>query len=321
MGHPGGRAIAGRGQREARRVRPLPPGRGKHRPLCGPYRPADRRRTGVRRGGVCPTADDRAERRPGREGPRKGGRGGPGRFPGRGDGRPGDQYAPTSDLHDHPQSVEEGDPRGVARRCGARGGPARAERGGRARRRPRDPAETGDDLGGLPGRGGRPPAGRAARRGSGPVTAEVILCYSEDDAVAEGLVRLARSLTPDVASRVRAVVLPGASPEAADRLVAAGAHAVDTVAGAGSSDPHVRAEMLRAAVAELSPTLLLVGSTKRGREVAGRLAGALDWPAATGVTTVRVRLRHEGGHGAPWRCRFPSRVPEAGIARCAVGSD
>jgi len=120
------------------------------------------------------------------------------------------------------------------------------------------------------------------------VTAEVILCYSEDDAVAEGLVRLARSLTPDVASRVRAVVLPGASPEAADRLVAAGAHAVHTVAGAGSSDPHVRAEMLRAAVAELSPTLLLVGSTKRGREVAGRLAGALDWPAATGVTTVRL---------------------------------
>jgi electron transfer flavoprotein alpha subunit len=74
----------------------------------------------------------------------------------------------------------------------------------------------------------------------------------------------------------------------ADRLVAAGAHAVHTVSGTASPDPHVTAETLRTLVAEVAPTLILVGSTKRGREVAGRLAGILDLPAATGVTAVRI---------------------------------
>jgi electron transfer flavoprotein alpha subunit len=120
------------------------------------------------------------------------------------------------------------------------------------------------------------------------MTEEVVVCYSEEPVVAEGLVRLARSLTADGAGRVRAAVLPGSPPDAADRLAAAGAHAVDTLAGPSSSDPHVVAETLRAAVAELSPTLILLGSTKRGREVAGRLAGALDLPAATGVTALRL---------------------------------
>lgn len=120
------------------------------------------------------------------------------------------------------------------------------------------------------------------------MTEEVIVCYSEEPAVAESLVRLARALAAGGASRVRAVILPGAPSDAADRFVAAGAHAVHTLAGATSPDPHVVAEMLRSALAELSPTLVLVGSTKRGREVAGRLAGALDLPAATGVTALRL---------------------------------
>jgi len=120
------------------------------------------------------------------------------------------------------------------------------------------------------------------------MTGEVIACYSEELTVAEELVRLARSLAVDEASRVRAIVLPGAPPEAGDRLVAAGAHAVDTVSGPASSDPHVTAEALRAVIAELSATIVLLGSTKRGREVAGRLAGTLDLPAATGVNALRI---------------------------------
>jgi electron transfer flavoprotein alpha subunit len=120
------------------------------------------------------------------------------------------------------------------------------------------------------------------------MTDEVVVSYSEESALAEGLVRLARSLAVSDASRVRAVVLPGAPPDAADRLIAAGAHAVHTWGGSVSTDPHVVAEMLRAATAELSPTLILVGSTKRGREVAGRLAGSLDLPASTGVSALRL---------------------------------
>jgi electron transfer flavoprotein alpha subunit len=119
------------------------------------------------------------------------------------------------------------------------------------------------------------------------VTDEVVVCYSEDPAVAEGLVRIARSLSGG-SGRARAIVLPGAPADTVGRLVAAGAHAVHTVTGGSSADPHVVAEMLRSVLSEVSPTLILVGSTKRGREVAGRLAGALDLPAVTGVTGLRV---------------------------------
>lgn len=120
------------------------------------------------------------------------------------------------------------------------------------------------------------------------MTDEVILCYSEDPVLADALVRLARSLATGEGSRVRAVILPGTPSDSADRLVAAGAHGVHTVVGTAAPDPYVTAEALRAAIAEVSPTLILVGSTKRGREVAGRLAGALDLPAATGVTAIRI---------------------------------
>ncbi len=117
---------------------------------------------------------------------------------------------------------------------------------------------------------------------------EVVLCYSEETGLAEELVRLARAAAPSDGSRVRAVVLPGAPADAADRLVAAGAHGIDAVTGAASPDPAATSDMLGAVVAATSPTLVLIGSTKRGREVSGRLAGALDLPAATGVTALRL---------------------------------
>ncbi len=120
------------------------------------------------------------------------------------------------------------------------------------------------------------------------MTDEVILCFSEQADLAKELVHIARSLAPGSAHRVRALVLPGAPAEAADRLAAAGAHAVDTILGSATADPHVTAERIRAVVTEVAPTLVLIGSTKRGREVAGRLAGSLDLPAVTGVTGLRL---------------------------------
>ncbi len=120
------------------------------------------------------------------------------------------------------------------------------------------------------------------------MSGEVVLCYSEEPELALDLVRLARQATPADGSRVHAAVLPGAPADAGERLGKAGAHVVHTVAGTAHSDPHATAETLKMLVAAVSPTLLLVASTKRGREVAGRLAGALDLPAATGVTAVRV---------------------------------
>ncbi len=117
---------------------------------------------------------------------------------------------------------------------------------------------------------------------------EVILCYSEETELAADLVRIARQAAPTAGARVHAALLPGAPPGGAEQLGRAGAHAVHTVAGAAHPDPHVVAEQLRAVVASLNPTLIFLASTKRGREVAGRLAGSLDLPAATGVTGVRI---------------------------------
>ncbi len=115
-----------------------------------------------------------------------------------------------------------------------------------------------------------------------------VVCYSEEIGLAADLVRIARALPAEMAPKVHAVLLPGAAADADDRLGAAGAHAVHRVAGTESADPHVVAGLLRGVVAALEPSLLLFGSTKRGREVAGRLAGLLDLPALTGVTGLRV---------------------------------
>jgi electron transfer flavoprotein alpha subunit len=120
------------------------------------------------------------------------------------------------------------------------------------------------------------------------MTDETVLCYSEEPGVAAALVRIARALAPGNGSRVRGVVLPGHASGFADLLVEAGAHSVHTVAGSASPDPHWVASVLASLVAELSPSMILIGSTKRGREVAGRLAGVLDLPATTGATSLRL---------------------------------
>ena len=119
------------------------------------------------------------------------------------------------------------------------------------------------------------------------MSAELVLCYSEDLGLAADLVRIARSI-PGEPPRVQALVLPGASADAADRLAAAGAHAVTTVTGEPSTEPHVLAKMLRAVVEPAKPALFLTASTKRGREVLGRLAGEMDLAAITGATTVKI---------------------------------
>lgn len=119
------------------------------------------------------------------------------------------------------------------------------------------------------------------------MTAEPVLCYSEDIGLTADLVRIARSI-PGEPPRVHALVLPGAPADAADQLAAAGAHAVLTVTGEPSTEPHVLAKTLRSAVEQTKPTLILVASTKRGREVLARLAGEMDLAAITGATSVKI---------------------------------
>ena len=117
---------------------------------------------------------------------------------------------------------------------------------------------------------------------------ERVLCVSEEPDLGLALVRLARSIVGVEAGRVFAVVLPGSAPDVIERIAAGGADGIHVLEGAASSDPHVVAEALSALVSDLTPTLILMGSTKRGRELAGRLAGTLDLPATTGVTGLRL---------------------------------
>ncbi len=117
---------------------------------------------------------------------------------------------------------------------------------------------------------------------------ERVLCLSEEAGIAESLVRLARSLPLGAQGRVEALVLAGAPPGAADRLAGAGADGVTTVSGAESGDPQVVAAAVASVVESLTPTLLLTGSTKRGRELAGRLAGRLDLAVVTGATSITL---------------------------------
>ncbi len=119
------------------------------------------------------------------------------------------------------------------------------------------------------------------------MTANLVLCYSELIDLTADLVRIARAI-PGEPSRVQALVLPGAPADAGEKLAAAGAHAVLTVTGEPSTEPHVLAKTLRAAVEQTKPKLILVASTKRGREVLARLAGEMDLAAITGATSVKI---------------------------------
>ena len=118
------------------------------------------------------------------------------------------------------------------------------------------------------------------------MTPDIVLCYSEDALLAADLVRLARSIPGD--PRVQALLLPGAPPDAAEELAKAGAQVVTTITGSPSTEPHVLAKTLRAAIEAAKPAVFLTASTKRSREVLGRLAGEMDLAAITGATTVKI---------------------------------
>jgi electron transfer flavoprotein alpha subunit len=125
------------------------------------------------------------------------------------------------------------------------------------------------------------------------MTPETILCWSEEPGLAGDLVRLARSLAVAPDDRVLAASLETNGNDASARFGESGAHGILQLAGSPltSTDPHAIATALHEFVKASHATLVLLGSTKRGREIAGRLAGLLDAPAETGVS----RLQLEAG--------------------------
>ena len=122
------------------------------------------------------------------------------------------------------------------------------------------------------------------------MTAEIVLCWSEESGLAGDLVRLARSLAVAPDDRVLVANLDAHGDDASRRFAEAGAQGILQLADGpvASTDPHAIATALRGLVESSGSTLVLLGSTKRGREIAGRLAGLLDAPAETGVSRLQL---------------------------------
>ncbi len=117
------------------------------------------------------------------------------------------------------------------------------------------------------------------------MTGETILVFSEEPDAVLGLVATARSALAGTPGRVEAAMLgDGAAARAggADRL-----YRLLLPEGA-RHDPSVAAAALQQVVDLAAPRLILVASTKRGRETAARLAGVIDAAVTTGVSSVAL---------------------------------
>ncbi len=116
-----------------------------------------------------------------------------------------------------------------------------------------------------------------------------VLCYSEEPELAEELLRWTHHQKLSEGAPVAAAVLGALPADLPQRYAAAGAQEVYRLAAEAPAFPEagVLAEALAIVVREAKPRLVLLASTKRGKQVVGRLAGLLDWPVATGVNELR----------------------------------
>ncbi len=119
-----------------------------------------------------------------------------------------------------------------------------------------------------------------------------VLCYSEVPELTEELLRWTHHQKLAGRGAVAAAVLGNLPSDLPERYAAAGAQEVYRLVAGGPPFPEagVLAEALATVVRAANPRLVLLPSTKRGKQVAGRLAGLLDWPVETGVN----ELREEG---------------------------
>jgi electron transfer flavoprotein alpha subunit len=117
-----------------------------------------------------------------------------------------------------------------------------------------------------------------------------ILVFSEQDPTVKELLAKAREMAPALGGKVVAVAFPGsAHPEnfykhGADRVI------LPISPNLTASDPLAEsyAAALHRACAEHSPSVILIGSTKWGKEVASRLAGMLGCGCALDCSAVAL---------------------------------
>ncbi len=142
-----------------------------------------------------------------------------------------------------------------------------------------------------------------------------VLAFSENPDVAAELLALARPLADAVGTKLTALVVVHDSGERAAEAIARGADEVLLVRPpqAGRVDAETGLKALHAAVRERQPSLILVGSTRTGVEVAARLAQRLRLACVTDALTLEV-----GSDGTPVASRrmYGGRV----VARVAIRS-
>jgi len=117
-----------------------------------------------------------------------------------------------------------------------------------------------------------------------------ILVYSEDRAVLSELTAAARGFATELGLSVSAAALGGEAAAWAAGLAAQGADRIFTSDDAALDGlaTDVVAEALVQLVAQASAEVVLIGSTRRGRELAGRLAQRLDAGAVTDANSPTV---------------------------------
>jgi electron transfer flavoprotein alpha subunit len=119
----------------------------------------------------------------------------------------------------------------------------------------------------------------------------MVMTYSDDKKLALELVTLGKKLAPQLSGKVYAVTIN--QPETVVKDLAA--HGADIVHEMTTNIPQFKAEeyanLLRDLITEHKPDVVLIGSNKNGKELAGRLAGLLNTGCIMDATTVTAQGR------------------------------
>ncbi|NLG32617.1 MAG: electron transfer flavoprotein subunit alpha/FixB family protein [Syntrophomonadaceae bacterium] len=114
-----------------------------------------------------------------------------------------------------------------------------------------------------------------------------ILVYSEKESLALELLSAARIIAGSLGKEIKAVTIN--DNEQANALSQAGASVYNITSQAiNSSDPAVLASCLKEAVTRLGIDIVLLSSNRKGKELAGRIAQAIDAGCLTDVSTIGV---------------------------------
>ncbi len=147
------------------------------------------------------------------------------------------------------------------------------------------------------------------------MTSRTVLAFSENADVAGELLAVARPLADAAAAQLVALVVAAGARARAEEAIARGADEALLADPREATRPDADAclEALHAAVVQRSPSIVLLGSTRTGLEVAGRLAQRLGVACVSDALTLELEA---DGSLLATRRTFGGRF----VARVRVGS-